>query len=97
MSDADITLNQIMTQQLLAAPDTQISPAMKEWISAWSDPPKLEEITETRNMSAFTSQCSDLVIRLLTIMMEEASKEAEGWDPTTLKFSIQRRAGYEER
>jgi hypothetical protein len=62
-----------MVAQMLLAPDSQISPVMKEWIAAWSSPPTAEEITITRNLSAYTSQCSDFVIRLLSIMIDNVS------------------------
>jgi hypothetical protein len=70
-------MNTEMVEQMLIAPDSQISPVMKEWIAQWSSPPTVEEITITRDLSAYTSQCSDFVIRLLTIMIDNVALDEQ--------------------
>lgn len=58
-----------MVKSLLDAPEGQISDLMKTWIRAWSVPPTKEEMIKTRGDAVYSSECSDFVIMLLSVMI----------------------------
>lgn len=63
-----------MKEKLLQAPEGQVSEIMRADIARWSNPPTLDEIRDTRNSAAYTSECSDFVITLLNVMIGMAEK-----------------------
>lgn len=61
-----------MKQQLLSAPETQISEYIKSHIIKWDEPATALQILETLDKSIHTAEVSGFVVKVLELLLNNA-------------------------
>lgn len=61
-------------EYLLELSDNELDPQAKKMITSWSDPPKYQEVYDTIAMCCNYSWTSNFVVRVLSIIEDDAKK-----------------------
>jgi hypothetical protein len=76
---------------LLEAPDEQMDPILKQFISKWDDEPTSLQILEVIDHAVYSALASDFVVSVLQSLYENALKSEGKTDDDNARFATWRK------